>query len=409
MTTPDATADAAYLPYGRQVIDEEDISAVVDVLRGDWLTSGPAVAAFEAAFSACTDGAHAVAVSSGTAALHIAALALGLGPGDAAVVPSITFLATANAVLFTGADVIFADVDPNTGLMEASDLDAALARAGDAKVKAVFPVHLAGQTPDMAPLTALARTSGLKIVEDACHSVGGAYHDASGATKPIGGCAHSDMTVFSFHPVKTIAMGEGGLVSCTDDGLAERLRSLRSHGMTHDAGRFANADMAFAADGSTNPWYYEMGEPGFNYRASDIHCALGLSQLEKLEHFVETRRNFVALYDELIEPLAPVIRPLGRSPGCRPGWHLYIALIDFQAAGIDRAEVMNRLKDQGIGTQVHYIPVHQQPYYQDRYGKTTLPGAEAYYERCLSLPLYPGMKNHDVERVVNAITNAIGF
>ncbi len=402
MTESVDISDAAFLPYGRQVIDDDDVAAVVEVLRSDRLTSGPAVDAFEAAFSARTDGAKAVAVSSGTAALHIAALALGLGPGDAVVVPSMTFVATANAVRFTGADVIFADVDPDTGLMEASHLEAALARADDAKVKAVFPVHLAGQAPDMAALTKTARANELKIVEDACHSVGGAYRDRDGATMPIGGCAHSDMTVFSFHPVKTIAMGEGGLVSCTDDRLADTLKRLRNHGLERRARHLS--DPAAAAQ----PWYYEIAELGFNYRASDIHCALGTSQLKKLDAFVAERGRLASLYDDALASLAPRVRPIRRRECCVPAWHLYPVLIDFDGLDGGRARMMEDLKDRGIETQVHYIPVHTQPYYRALYGAPDLPGANAYYARCLSLPLFVGLTDSDVERVVDAMGDILG-
>lgn len=402
MTESVDISGAAFLPYGRQVIDDDDVAAVVEVLRSDRLTTGPAVDAFEAAFRARTDGAEAVAVSSGTAALHIAALALGLGSGDAVVVPSMTFVATANAVRFTGADVIFADVDPDTGLMEASHLEAALARADDAKVKAVFPVHLAGQAPDMAALTATARANGLKIVEDACHSVGGAYRDRNGATTPIGGCAHSDMTVFSFHPVKTIAMGEGGLVSCTDDRLADTLKRLRNHGLERRARHLS--DPAAAAQ----PWYYEIAELGFNYRASDIHCALGMSQLKKLDVFVAERGRLASLYDDALASLAPRVRPIARRESCVPAWHLYPVLIDFDGLDGGRARMMKDLKDRGIETQVHYIPVHTQPYYRALYGALDLPGANAYYARCLSLPLFVGLTGSDVERVCDAMGDILG-
>ena len=393
------------LPYGRQAIDAEDIAAVARVLRSDFLTTGPATDAFENALARQSGAAFAIGCSSGTAALHLAALALGLGPGDLVVVPTVTFLATANAARFVGAEVVFADVAPETGLMGPMELSRALesARSRDGKARAVFPVHLGGQSPDLPGLRDIARRHDLFLVEDACHALGTTYTDDAGRTFRAGACDHSDMAAFSFHPVKTITTGEGGAVTTTDAALAARLRDFRNHGMTREAARFANADMAFAADGSVNPWYYEMTEPGFNYRASDIHCALGLSQLDKLSRFVEARRNLVARYDSLIAPLAPVVRPLGRTPGCRPGWHLYIVLVDFAAAGVDRAQVMNRLRDRGVGTQVHYIPVHRQPYYRGRYGESDLPGADAYYQRCLTLPLHPGMAERDVERVVETL------
>ncbi len=400
-----ATLNHPFLPYGRHVIDEADIEAVARVLRGDFLTGGPAVDAFENRLADITGAKFAVSCSSGTAALHLATLALGLGPGDKTVVPTITFLATANAIRYVGADVVFCDVDPNTGLMRPQDLEHAIVEHGET-IKAVLPVHLAGQSPDLKGIAKIARKHGIAIIEDACHALGAVYPGTDGDA-PVGSCRDSDMVVFSFHPVKTIAMGEGGAVTTNDPALTARLSQLCSHSMTRNAARFTNSDMAFDQDGAANPWYYEMSEIGFNYRASDIHCALGLSQLNKLDHFVERRRQLASRYDQQLATLAPLVRPLGRRPGCRPAWHLYIALIDFAAAGIDRAELMNRLREKGIGSQVHYIPVHTQPYYRGLYGKTELPGAEAYYARSLSLPLFIGLTDSNVERVVAVLRESV--
>lgn len=393
------------LPYGRQLVDDDDVAAVVRVLRGDYLTTGPATAAFERALAEQTGAQHAVSCSSGTAALHLAALAVGLAPGDRVIVPAITFLATANVARFVGAEVTFADVDRETGLMRASDLAEALGRSGRA-AKAVFPVHLAGQPVDMAAVSEVAKVHGLRVVEDACHALGTLCETPSGPSI-IGNCRYSDMAAFSFHPVKMIAMGEGGAVTTNDPDLARRAADLRNHGMIRRVQEFANADLALDADGRANPWYYEMIEPGFNYRASDIHCALGLSQLAKLDRFVAARRDLVAAYDEALASLAPLVRPAGRTDGAAPGWHLYVVLIDFASAGVQRATVMRRMADAGIGTQVHYIPVHLQPYYRARYGKANLPGAVAYYERCLSLPLFPGMEHDDVLRVRDALARSL--
>jgi len=376
------------------------------VLRGDFLTTGPAVEAFEDKLAGITGGKFAVSCSSGTAALHLATLAIGLGPGDLAVVPTITFLATANAVRYVGADVVFCDVDPDTGLMRPQDLEQAISEHGQA-IKAVLPVHLAGQSPDMKGIAKVARQHGIAIIEDACHALGTRY-PASGGEAPVGSCRDSDMAVFSFHPVKVIAMGEGGALTTSEPALAARLRELRSHGMIREPARFTNDDLALTKDGTANPWYYEMSELGFNYRASDIHCALGLSQLAKLDKFVERRRLLAARYDALLAPLAPLLRPLGRTPGCLPAWHLYVALIDFDAAGVTRGALMERLKKKGVGTQVHYIPVHTQPYYQGLYGKKALSGAAEYYARCLSLPLFAAMNDEDVERVVKALVEELG-
>ena len=398
----------AFLPYGRHCIDDDDIAAVEAVLRGAYLTTGPAVAAFERALADAVNAPGVVACSSGTAALHLAAMSIGLGPGDAAVVPAITFLATANAVRLTGAEVVFADVDPDTGLMGADHMEAALDAAGDLQVRAVFPVHFAGQSAPMEEIAALAQAHGLAIVEDACHALGSSYKTRSGASARVGQAEHGGLAAFSFHPVKTIAMGEGGALTGQDEALLERARRLRNHGMTREPAAFTEQALAFDADGAANPWHYEMHAPGLNYRASDIHCALGLSQLGKLERFVARRRALAAAYDARIAALAPLVRPLSRRSGCAPAWHLYVVLIDFAAAGTWRCRVMEALRADGIGSQVHYIPLHRQPYYRQRYGERSLPGAMAYFERCLSLPLFPAMADGDVDRVVDSLARALG-
>jgi len=395
------------LPYGRQVIEDDDIAAVVAALKSDTLTTGPAVGAFEAALARVTAAPQAVVCSSGTAALHLAALALDLGPGDAVVVPSLTFLATANAARYVGAEVVFADVAPDTGLMGPEHLEQALTRCNGLRPKAVFPVHLNGQCVAMAALAETARRHGLAVVEDACHAIG-SQQDLPGGWQPTGACAASDMTVFSFHPVKTVAMGEGGAVTTRDEALANRLRTLRCHGMERDPARFVQTEEAFDLDGSPLPWYSEMLAPGFNYRASDIVCALGTSQLAKLERFKTRRSELVAAYDAALAPLAPRVRPVGRIGHCRPAWHLQVALIDFAAAGTRRAQLMRALAERRIFTQVHYLPVHRQPYYRRRYGELALAGADAYYARCLSLPLFVGMTEDDVDDVVRAVADILG-
>lgn len=395
------TGSTRFLPYGRQCIEDDDVEAVARVLRSDWLTTGPTVQEFESAFMRHAGSDHAIACSNGTAALHLAALALELQPGDRVVVPTVTFLATANAVRYVGGEVVFSDVDPDSGLVTPETLEAAIARA-DGPVKAVFPVHLGGQCADMRAIHAMASARGMYVVEDACHALGSTYH---GNGPAVGSCIYSDMTCFSFHPVKTIAMGEGGLVTTNRPEMAERLSRLRSHGMVRDAQRFEVADMAYGTDGAANPWYYEMPVPGYNYRASDINCALGLSQLRKLGRFADRRKQLVALYDQALGPLAPVVRPVSRRGDSQPVWHLYQVLIDFSAIGQSRARVMDALRARGIGSQVHYIPVHLQPYYRHRYGDLSLPGASAFYERHLSLPLYVGMGDNDVVRVVSALAD----
>jgi dTDP-4-amino-4,6-dideoxygalactose transaminase len=285
----------------------------------------------------------------------------------------------------------------------------ALERSGN-KAKAVFPVHLAGQSPDLEAICNIAKENGLAMVEDACHALGTTYirgPDALNAHDRAGSCRHGDMAVFSFHPAKTIAMGEGGAITTNDAELAGRLRELRNHGMTRNVRDFKNNDMAFDENGQANPWYYEMANPGFNYRASEVHCALGLSQLGKLDRFAERRRELVARYDDRLAPLSPLVRPVNKVPGNNPAWHLYIALIDFEAAGICRGDLMRRLLEENIGTQVHFIPVHMQPYYRRRYGEANLPGAMSYYNRCLTLPLFPEMADTDVDRVVAALGETI--
>ena len=277
-----------------------------------------------------------------------------------------------------------------------------------AKPAAVFPVHLNGQCADMNALGNVVSRLGLWVVEDGSHALG-AFEGPAGDEKMVGSCRHSDMTIFSFHPVKTIAMGEGGAITTNDAGLHEKLTRFRNHGMMRDAERMERPDLAFDGEGELNPWYYEMPEPGFNYRASDIHCALGLSQLAKLSSFVAARQKLVAHYDAALAPLAPLVRPIARVSNCMPAWHLYVARIDFAAAGVERAAVMRRLREAGIGTQVHYLPVHMQPHYRRRYGDLDLPGARAYYDRALSLPLYPAMDAADVDRVVTALAEALGL
>lgn len=398
----------ALTTYGRHSINEEDIAAVVAALRSDFLTGGPLVARFEDTLAGAVCAPHAVSCSSGTAALHLAYQALGLGPEHFVVVPSITFLATANAARCTGAEIVFADVDAGTGLATPQSVADALRRGRDQfparRPGAVCAVHLAGQPADMADIAAAARAEGAAIVEDACHAIGAT---TGGDNVPIGSCAHSDAAIFSFHPVKTVAMGEGGAVTTRNAAVAERCAAIRNHGMTRDAFAFRNTDMALDDSGEPNPWYYEMTEIGYNYRASDLHCALGLSQISRLESFVERRRALAALYDDALTGFANKIRPIERVASCKPAWHLYAVLIDFDHLPIDRAMLMRRLAANGIGSQVHYIPVHRQPYYQERYGACDLPGADSFYRRTLSLPLFHAMEDGDVQRVVDALAKAL--
>ena len=382
------------LPYGRQTIEDDDIAAVAQALRGDFLTSGPLVDAFEAAFAEKVGARHAVACANGTAALHLAMLALDVQAGEVCIVPAITFLATANCARYVGAEVVFADVDPLTGLMTPDTLAEAISRVGDRQLRAVLPVHLRGDTAELPALAALAQGAGGVLVEDAPHALGSTMRFGN-TSERVGDVRHSAMATFSFHPVKTIATGEGGMVTTNDDGLAQRLKTLRTHGMVRPEG--------------ADPWIYEMPEPGFNYRLPDILCALGLSQLAKLDRFAARRKSLAARYLEALKPLAPIVRPASRPDWSDPVLHLMVALIEFPAVGKTRRQVVEDLKTRGVGTQVHYIPVHTQPYYRERYGPLSLPGAEAWYETCLSLPLYPGMADEDVDRVVDALREALGL
>ncbi|MDB5448647.1 MAG: flmB [Phenylobacterium sp.] len=383
-----------FLPYGRQTIEEDDIAAVAQALRADFLTTGPMVERFEQAFAERVGAAHAVACANGTAALHLAMLALEAGPGDAVIVPAITFLATANCARFAGAEVVFADVDPASGLMTPQTLREALGRVGGRRLRAVLPVHLRGDAVDLPGLEALAREAGAVLVEDAPHALGTTMRFGD-VMERVGDVRHSAMATFSFHPVKAIATGEGGMVTTSDAALAERLRRLRSHGMVRPPG--------------AEPWWYEMPELGFNYRLPDVLCALGLSQLAKLDRFAERRRALAGAYDAALAPLAPRVRRAASPPWSRPVLHLMTVLIDFAAAGRSRLEVVEALRARGVGSQVHYIPVHRQPYYRERYGALELPGAEAWYAACLSLPLYPAMNEADVARGARALTAALGL
>jgi UDP-4-amino-4,6-dideoxy-N-acetyl-beta-L-altrosamine transaminase len=397
-----ATAGDSPLPYGRQLIDEADIAAVVEVLRGERLAHGPKTGEFERAIAAAVGSRTAAAASSGTAALHVALKALDIGPGDLCIVPAITFLATATAALLCGADVAFADVDSQTGLMTSQSLAEALARAGR-KAKAVLPVHLGGRICDMDAIAGVAELAGALVVEDACHALGGT--DSRG--RPVGGCARSTAAAFSFHPVKTIAAGEGGMVTTNDDALAERMRRLVNHGVTHDEALLTDPGLSLDRDGARNPWSYEQIELGFNYRMNELEAALGLSQLAKLERFVRRRQTLASLYDLALAPLAPALTPVPRDQGARLSLHLYQVLIDFEGLGLSRAEVMHRLSGQGIASQVHYIPVYRQPVFRARYGDQSLPGAEAFYARVLALPLFPAMRDEDVSRVATVLESAL--
>jgi UDP-4-amino-4,6-dideoxy-N-acetyl-beta-L-altrosamine transaminase len=404
----------AALPYARQTIEADDIAAVVSVLKSDWLTQGPQNQGLAREFAQAVGAKFAVPNANGTTALHLACAALDLRPGDAAIVSSVTFVATANAVRYQGAEVIFADVDPDTGLMTPESFTDALAwaKSHDLRVRAALPVHLAGQSCNMQAIGDIAKGENIAIIEDACHAIGARVKRRDGDFVPVGACANSDMAIFSFHPTKTIAAGEGGMVTTNDPTTADRLQRLSVHGLQRDPAQFENPALGFSHDEGealANPWYYELQELGFNYRLSELHAALALSQLRKLDRFVAERATLVEHYTSRLASFGPHVKSIGRVADCTPAWHLAVALIDFGALGRSRTSVMNALKKQEIGSQVHYLPVYRHPYYAKRYGEQRLPGAESYYARALALPLFVGMTKADVDRVVDTLASILNI
>ncbi len=383
------------IPYGRQDISEADIQAVVEVLRSDFLTQGPAVPAFEKAVAGYCHSQHAVAVNSATSALHIACLALGVGPGDWVWTSPITFVASANCALYCGAQVNFVDIDPRTYNLSVERLGEKLAQAQKSGClpKVVIPIHLCGQPCDMAGIWALAQRYNFKVIEDASHAIGGKY-----GSEPIGNGRYSDVTVFSFHPVKIITTGEGGMALTNDLELAKRMARLRSHGITRDA-----AEMTHAPDG---PWYYQQIELGFNYRMTDFQAALGLSQMQRLEEYVSKRHALAARYGELLKGL-PVTTPWQYADSYS-GLHLYVIRLRLDVMKVGRQEVFESLRTAGIGVNLHYIPVYRQPYYA-RLGfkPSDFPQAENYYAEAISLPMYPGLTEKQQGQVVAALKEVL--
>ncbi len=401
-------SEQKFLPYGRQNITQEDINEVTSVLASDWLTQGPKIPEFEDALADYLQSPHAVVCATGTAALHLSMLALGIGKGDAVITTPNTFTASANCARYVGAKVLFADINPNSGLIDVDSIQQLLEQDSKGQIKAIIPVHFAGQPVDLPAIHTLAKKHGALVVDDACHAIGATYqHD--GKEYRVGGNPHTDLTVFSFHPVKHIATGEGGAVTTASEELAEKLRLFRNHGISRDG--FINDDLAKNDDGIPNPWYYEMHELGFNYRMTDIQAALGIKQLERLPDSLERRRQVAQMYKRQIKQVFSDIQilPLTAYSDRTNAYHLFVVKIDFERLGISRAVVMNRLREKGIGTQVHYIPVHLQPYYRRECGTAPgyRPGAEAYYRQALSLPMYPGLSNKDIERVVTELAVAI--
>jgi len=378
------------IPYGRQDISDDDIRAVEAVLRSDYLTQGPAVPAFEAAIAQRTGAAYAVAVNSATSALHIACMALDLGPGDLLWTVPNTFVASANVGLYCGADVDFVDIDRATYLMCPSALAAKLEQAKHLGrlPKVIIPVHFAGQTADMVAISALARAHGVRVIEDASHSIGASYRGAA-----VGACVHSDITVFSFHPVKIITTAEGGCATTNDAELARRMVLARSHGVTRDAAQMQDAD-------GQGGWYYEQIALGYNYRMTDIQAALGLSQMARLDDFIARRHVLAKRYDQLLAGL-DVVRP-AQCPHGHSALHLYPVQVS------DRARVFAALRTSEIGVNVHYIPVHTHPYWRARgFGWGDFPVAEGFYNRAISLPLHTRLTEGEQDQVVAALGQAL--
>ena len=378
---------ATLLPYGRQLVDEADIQAVVEVLRSDWLTTGPKVAEFEEALAARVGAKHAVSFSSGTAALHGAAFAAGLNAGDEAITTPMTFAATANCILYQRATPVFVDVSRDTLNLDPDQLEKKIT----AKTRAIFPVDFGGHPADLAPIMEIARRRGLRVIEDACHALGAEYHG-----RRVGSIA--DMTVFSFHPVKHITTGEGGMVATNDPELAETLRRFRNHGISSDARQRQSAGR----------WHYEMVLLGFNYRLPDIVCALGIRQLQKLDANLGRRREIAARYTAAFQEIPGVIPPAVRSD-TNPAWHLYPIRLQLENLRADRGQIFSALRAENIGVNVHYIPVHTHPYYRDNFGYKggEFPVAEDGYARLLSLPMFHGMSDRDVLDVVAAVRKVL--
>ncbi len=376
-----------FIPYGKQYIDEEDIQAVVEVLRGDYITTGPKIDELENKLKEYTGAKYAVAVSNGTAALHAACFAAGIGPGDEVITSPMTFAASANCILYMGARPVFADIDPLTYNIDPKEIE----RKITDRTRAIIPVHFTGQPCDMDEILKIAEKHGLAVIEDGAHALGAAYKG-----KRIGEIG--SMTIFSFHPVKHITTGEGGAVTTNDRTLYEKLLMFRTHGITRDKGTMSGDD---------GPWFYEQQFLGYNYRITDIQAALGVSQMKKLEGFLEKRRSYAALYDSLLYSINGVTLP-HQAEYSSSAWHLYIVKLDIHRLAMGRREIFEELRKRNIGANVHYIPVYYHPYYKGiGYEKGLCPVAEALYERIITLPLYPTMKAEDICYIVGNLIDIL--
>ena len=378
--------------YGHQYIDDSDIEAVVNVLKSDYLTQGPSVSAFEKKICEITGAKYCVSVSNATAGLHIAVAALELGEGAEGITTPNTFLASSNCMVYNNVKPVFADIDPVSYNIDPKEIEKHIS----AKTKLLIPVHFAGLSCEMDKISAIAKKHNLHIIEDAAHAIGSQYADGS----YVGNCKYSDMTVFSFHPVKTITTAEGGAVTTNDEKLYQKLCMLRSHGVTKDENLLTK---------NPGPWYYEMQSLGFNYRMTDMQAALGVSQLKKLDFFKKRRREVIAMYNKAFADMKYLKTPY-EPENVNSCFHLYVTQIDFESLGKSRVQVMQELRNEGVGTQVHYIPVPTQPYYKNTFGYKDgdYPVAEKYYEQELSLPLYPGLSDDDVNTVIKAVKEVIG-
>lgn len=387
------------IPYGRQEVTQEDVDLVTSVLRSDFLTQGPMVPRFEQAIATYCGSRYGVAVNSATSALHVACLALGLGPGDWLWTSPITFIASANCARYCGADVDFVDIDPNTYNMSVGALAEKLkvAEAAGRLPKVVVPVHLAGQSCDMRAIHELSLKYGFKIVEDASHAVGGQYEG-----QPVGNCAYSNITVFSFHPVKIITTAEGGMAMTNDPGLAERLSLFRSHGMTRDP--------ALMTQESDGPWYYQQIELGYNYRLTELQAALGMSQFDRLDDYVERRQAIAAKYNALLSDL-PLTLP-HQLQAAYSAWHLYVVRLKLDHMRASHREVFDGMRSRGIGVNLHYIPVHTQPYYRNLgtvagYRDDSFPESLRYYAEAISIPMFATLSNEDVAYVAESLRDLV--
>jgi UDP-4-amino-4,6-dideoxy-N-acetyl-beta-L-altrosamine transaminase len=395
MSTQAIGSEVGLIPYGRQSISEADIQAVVDVLKSDFLTQGPVVPAFEEAVATYCGAEYGVAMNSATSALHLACVALGVGPGDRVWTSPLTFVASSNAALYCGAEVDFVDVDERTHNMCPAKFEQKLDQAAKAGTlpKVVIPVHLAGQSCDMEAIHAAASRHGVRILEDASHAIGGSYR-----SEPVGNCRYSDIAIFSFHPVKIVTTGEGGMAMTNDARLAELMQLDRTHGITRDPAQLVHAD--------EGPWYYEQQRLGFNYRMTDISAALGLSQMARIDDFLARRRELAARYDEAFAEL-PVITPW-QHPDTLSAWHLYVIRIDRRRIRRSHREVFDALREGGIGVNLHYIPVYRQPYYRALgFGQGHCPNAESYYAEAISLPMYADLAEEEQKQVVAAVAEAV--